>query len=68
MPVFDGWWRCTAVSRGRADAGGGRARVVQPWHDAAWRPWYTAVWAETGVLAGLADRRTVSTGRGSSSR
>ncbi len=28
------------------------------WHDAAWRPWYTAVWAEAGVLARLPDRRS----------
>jgi hypothetical protein len=26
------------------------------WHDAAWRAWYAAVWAEAGVLAGLPDR------------
>ena len=28
------------------------------WHDAAWRPWYAAVWAEAGVLASLPDRRS----------
>jgi len=27
------------------------------WHDGAWRQWYTAVWAETAVLAELPDRR-----------
>jgi len=30
----------------------------KPWHDSAWRPWYTAVWAEAGVLADLPDRRS----------
>jgi predicted ATPase/DNA-binding CsgD family transcriptional regulator len=30
----------------------------KPWHDSAWRPWYAAVWAEAGVLAGLPDRRS----------
>ena len=36
---------------------GGRTGVVQPWHDGAWRQWYTAVWAEAAVLAALPDRR-----------
>jgi hypothetical protein len=26
-------------------------------HDGAWRPWYAALWAESGVLAALPDRR-----------
>ncbi|MCO1656221.1 ATP-binding protein [Pseudonocardia humida] len=25
------------------------------WYDAIWRPWYAAMWAEAGVLAGLHD-------------
>ena len=27
-------------------------------HDGAWRPWYAALWAESGVLAALPDRRS----------
>jgi len=30
---------------------------LRRWSDGVWRQWYAAVWAETGVLAEVADRR-----------
>lgn len=30
--------------------------ALRRWSDGAWRHWYAAVWAETAVLAELADR------------
>ena len=58
IQVFDG---LVALHRGELDAA--LTRVADPpesfrrWHDGAWRQWYAAVWAETAVLAELADRR-----------
>jgi hypothetical protein len=58
-PAFDG-----TVALHRGEIGAALAHVaadpesLRHWHDAAWRPWYTAVWAEAGVLAVLPDRRS----------
>ena len=58
-PAFDG-----IVSLHIGEIGAALTHVAaapesfKPWHDSAWRPWYTAVWAEAGVLATLPDRRT----------
>jgi predicted ATPase/DNA-binding CsgD family transcriptional regulator len=32
-------------------------QALRRWSDGAWRQWYAAVWAESGVLAGVADGR-----------
>ncbi|WP_432477133.1 ATP-binding protein [Nocardioides sp. GXQ0305] len=57
-PAFDGM---VALHRGEVDVAlgdvAGDPESFKPWHDSAWRPWYTAVWAEAGVLARLPDRR-----------
>jgi predicted ATPase len=56
--VFDA---LVALHRGELDAA--LTHVADPpesfrrWHDGAWRQWYAAMWAETGVLAKLVDRR-----------
>ncbi len=58
-PAFDGM-----VALHRGEIGVALTHVAADpgsfklWHDAAWRPWYTAVWAEAGVLADLPDRRS----------
>ena len=58
IQVFDG---VVALHRGELDTA--LTRMADPpesfrrWHDGAWRQWYAAVWAETAVLAELADRR-----------
>jgi hypothetical protein len=58
-PAFEGM---VALHRGEIDAAlryvAGAPESFKHWHDAAWRPWYTAVWAEAGVLAALPDRRS----------
>jgi predicted ATPase len=35
----------------------GAPESLRSWYDGAWRQWYTAVWAEAGVLAERADRQ-----------
>ena len=58
-PAFEG-----TVALHRGDIDGALAQVAgppesyKPWHDSAWRPWYTAVWVEAAVLAILPDRRS----------
>jgi hypothetical protein len=59
MQVFD-----ALVALHRGELGDALARLVDApasrrWHwahDAAWRQWYAALWAEAAVLAELADR------------
>jgi hypothetical protein len=36
----------------------GDPESFKPWHDTAWRPWYTPVWAEAAVLGALPDRHS----------
>jgi hypothetical protein len=60
MQVFDG---LVALHRGELGdaldrlAGAPASRHWHWAHDAAWRQWYTALWAEAAVLAEQADRR-----------
>ena len=58
IQVFDA---LVALHRGELDAAlthlAGPPESFRRWHDGAWRQWYAAVWAETAVLAELADRR-----------
>jgi hypothetical protein len=59
MPVLDG-----LVALHRGELGDALVRLAaapasRRWHwahDASWRQWYAALWAEAGVLAELADR------------
>ncbi|MGH2402316.1 MAG: ATPase, partial [Candidatus Limnocylindria bacterium] len=59
MPVLDG-----LVALHRGELGDALVRLAEApasrrWHwahDAAWRQWYAALWAEAAVLAELADR------------
>jgi predicted ATPase/DNA-binding CsgD family transcriptional regulator len=57
-PTFDA---IVALHRGELEPAlshlAGAPESFKRWHDAAWRPWYTAVWAEASVLAALPDRR-----------
>ena len=58
-PAFDAM---VALHRGEVEEAlghlAGDPESFKPWHDCAWRPWYTAVWAEAGVLGALPDRRS----------
>jgi predicted ATPase/DNA-binding CsgD family transcriptional regulator len=59
MQVFDGLVALHQGELGAALARLAGAPASRRWHwahDAAWRQWYTALWAETAVLAELADR------------
>ena len=57
IQVFDG---LLALHRG--ELGEALIQLASPpgsfrhWHDGVWRQWYAALWAETAVLAELADR------------
>jgi hypothetical protein len=60
MQVFDGLVALHRGELGEALARLAGAPASRRWHwahDAAWRHWYTALWAEAAVLAQLADRR-----------
>jgi hypothetical protein len=59
-PAFDGM---VALHRGEIGVAlthmAAAPESFKRWFDAAaWRPWYAALWAETGVLAALPDRRS----------
>jgi hypothetical protein len=59
-PAFDGM---VALHRGEIGLAlthmAAAPESFKRWFDAAaWRPWYAALWAETGVLAALPDRRS----------
>ncbi|HEU0286504.1 MAG TPA: hypothetical protein VFR22_05620, partial [Nocardioidaceae bacterium] len=57
-PAFAG---IVALHRGEVEVAlthvAGEPESFKPWHDSAWRSWYTAVWAEAGVFGALPDRR-----------
>jgi predicted ATPase len=58
VPAFEG---IVALHRGEIEAAlghvAGDPESFKRWQEAAWRPWYAAVWAEAAVLAHLPDRR-----------
>jgi hypothetical protein len=58
-PAFDAM---VALHRGEIDRAlehlAGDPESFKRWHDSAWRPWYTAAWAEAAVLGALPDRRS----------
>jgi predicted ATPase/DNA-binding CsgD family transcriptional regulator len=59
MPVLDGLVALHRGELGDALVGLAGAPASRRWHwahDASWRHWYAALWAEAAVLAELADR------------